>query len=220
MRINMQINLKTVILLSTGLAMLLNVVSFLGHYPKNKDAFLTSWAYADTAAPAVASPTPGPARLSLIPAAPSDPTVTTAASSAQPTADSGVVAAALSRAGFSPEFAPLYLAVQRSTGTPWQLLAAVHRVETGQSGNTSRRSSAGASGPMQFMPATFAHYAADGDGNGTRDINDVDDAMLTAGRYLSANGARTGNYTGALYQYNHSSSYVSTVRALAARLGL
>jgi len=44
--------------------------------------------------------------------------------------------------------------------------------------------------------------------------------MLTAGRYLAANGARTGNYSGALYQYNHSYTYVSQVRALAARLGL
>jgi membrane-bound lytic murein transglycosylase B len=73
---------------------------------------------------------------------------------------------------------------------------------------------------MQFMPATFAHYAMDGDGNGTRDITDVDDAVMSAGRYLAANGAKSGNYTNALYQYNHSSSYVSTVRGIAARLGL
>ena len=44
---------------------------------------------------------------------------------------------------------------------------------------------AGATGPMQFMPATFALYAADGDGNGTTDITNLSDSLLTAGRYLA-----------------------------------
>jgi membrane-bound lytic murein transglycosylase B len=73
---------------------------------------------------------------------------------------------------------------------------------------------------MQFMPATFNSYALDGDGNGTRDITDVDDAIFTAGRYLAAGGANSGNYNDALYHYNHSATYVSQVRGIAARLGL
>jgi soluble lytic murein transglycosylase-like protein len=216
----MQINLKTVILLSGGLALLLNVISFVGSYPRSKDALLTSWAYADTTAPRAPSPSPAPAKLTLLAAAASPSNAATATSSAQPTPDSSIVAADLVRIGLSPEFAPLYLAVQRRTGTPWQLLAAVHHIETGQRGNTNVRSSAGATGPMQFLPATFSSYAMDGDGNGTRDIDDVDDAVMTAGNYLAANGARSGNYSAALYRYNHSSTYVSNVRSLAARLGL
>jgi len=128
--------------------------------------------------------------------------------------------AKLSAAGLKPAFAANYLAVQAQTGTPWQLLAAVHRIETGQSGDTTRSSYAGATGPMQFMPATFNHYALDGDGNGTKDIHDLDDALLTAGRYLAAGGAARGNYQTALFNYNHSNTYVANVLAIAHRLGL
>jgi len=215
----MQINLKTTILLSSLLAVAVNVGQFLVQYPKTKDNFFTTWAYADTATPV---PTITPAKLSMTPVGiPAQPvTAATAPSVSTATADSAAVAARLKQAGFRSEFAPLYLQVQRQTGTPWQLLAAVHKIESGQSGNTSRSSGAGAVGPMQFMPSTFRSYAADGDGNGTKDITDVDDAMLAAGKYLAANGAAAGNYQNALYHYNHSATYVSTVRSYAARLGL
>jgi len=55
---------------------------------------------------------------------------------------------------------------------------------------------------MQFMPRTFAAYAMDGDGDGAKSITDLEDAMLTAGRYLAAGGADKGKYTAALYNYN------------------
>jgi soluble lytic murein transglycosylase-like protein len=215
----MRINLKSTILLSSSLAVLLNVGHFLVSYPKSKDAFFTSSAYADTAsvkaqAAAPAKPSPLPRLSATAPGSSNSP------SASVPTADAVSVAAELSRAGLRSDFASLYLSVQHQTGTPWQLLAAVHRAETGQSGNTNRSSYAGATGPMQFMPATFNHYALDGDGNGTKDITDVDDAMLTAGRYLAAGGASRGQYSQALYNYNHSSSYVSQVLGTAHRLGL
>src|SRR5262249_38651869 len=123
-------------------------------------------------------------------------------------------------AGLNPVYAGLYLSVQQHTGTPWQVLAAVHHYETGQAGTTTRTSSAGATGPMQFLPATFARYAADGNGDGQADIHNLDDAMLTAGRYLAAGGAGRGQYSTALYHYNHSWSYVSRVLDLAHQLGL
>jgi hypothetical protein len=219
----MQINLKTTIMLSSSLAIILNVGHFLVSYPKSKDAFFTSSAYADTvsvkpqtAAPAKPSPLP---KLSAT--APGGSTITPVSTSVSgQTADVASVAAALGRAGLKSDFAALYLSVQHQTGTPWQLLAAVHHQETGQSGNTNRSSYAGATGPMQFMPATFNRYALDGDGNGTTDITDVDDAMFTAGRYLAAGGADRGQYSQALYNYNHSWSYVSLVMSTAHRLGL
>jgi soluble lytic murein transglycosylase-like protein len=213
----MQLNLKTTILLSSALAGLLNLGDFVVGLAQHQDAFFTGWVYADSSS--TPQPQSTPAKLLALPPIAAT-TPVTAASNIQPSADSAMVAAALTRAGLKPEFAPIYLKVQHQTGTPWQLLAAVHRIETGQSGNTSRSSSAGAIGPMQFMPATFAKYGADGDGNGSRDITDVDDAVLSAGKYLAANGAAKGNYQNALYAYNHSWSYVATVRNIASKLGL
>jgi membrane-bound lytic murein transglycosylase B len=212
----MKLNLKTILLFSSLLAVTLNVWQYLASNQQRKDAFAPSWAYADSPS-ATASPAPAThANLAAAPAPAAVP-ATVSAPAADPVA---AAATRLSAAGLKPDYAALYLAVQQQTGTPWQLLAAVHKVETGQSGSTGRSSYAGATGPMQFMPATFNHYAVDADGNGTRDITDLDDAMLTAGRYLAAGGAARGQYSTALYNYNHSWSYVSTVTSIAKRLGL
>ncbi|MFC1656820.1 lytic transglycosylase domain-containing protein [Patescibacteria group bacterium] len=103
---------------------------------------------------------------------------------------------------------------------PWQILSAVHFVETGRSQNTGRCSYAGACGPMQFMPATWRAYGVDGNGDGVRDITNVVDAMYGAANYLAANGANRGAYTAALYRYNHSTTYVNKVLGIARSLGL
>ncbi|MDB5178090.1 MAG: lytic transglycosylase [Patescibacteria group bacterium] len=202
----MKLNLKTTILLSSLLAATLNIWQFFDSALQRRDAFSPSWAYADKAA----GPTPAPAT-------PHTASAQAAAPAPDPTA---AAAAKLTAAGLKPGYAALYLSVQARTGTPWQLLAAVHSVETGQSGTTSRASYAGAIGPMQFMPATFNHYAADGNGDGVTSITDLDDAMFTAGRYLAAGGADKARYSNALYNYNHSWSYVSKVTGIAHRLGL
>jgi membrane-bound lytic murein transglycosylase B len=211
MRMPLTINLKTTILFSAVLAVVLNVWQFFASYQQREAAFAPAWAASDTTA---AAATPAPA-AQLAAATPPPP-----APAAGPADPVPAIAATLARAGLNPTYAALYLSVQQRTGTPWQLLAAVHRVETGQSGSTTRTSYAGATGPMQFMPATFAHYALDGDGNGTKDIHDLSDAMLTAGRYLAAGGAARGQYSNALYNYNHSYTYVSNVLGIARRLGL
>ena len=65
-------------------------------------------------------------------------------------------------------------------------------------------SSAGAQGPMQFIPSTWGQY-----GNGG-DINDDHDAILGAARYLKAAGA-PGNMQKALFAYNHSQAYVNAL---------
>jgi membrane-bound lytic murein transglycosylase B len=95
------------------------------------------------------------------------------------------------------------------TGVPWQVLAAIHMVESKMS-RIATTSGAGAQGPMQFLPATWASY---GQGN----INDNHDAILAAAHYLQAMGA-TGNLAVAIYHYNPSDNYVRAVLAYAAQM--
>jgi soluble lytic murein transglycosylase-like protein len=112
-----------------------------------------------------------------------------------------------------PDLVPIYRAAARRYGVPWSVLAAINRVETSFGRNLST-SSAGAIGWMQFMPGTWAGYGVDADGDGVANPYDPVDAINAAARLLSANGAST-NLAGAVFQYNHSSSYVSTVLQLA-----
>jgi membrane-bound lytic murein transglycosylase B len=100
-------------------------------------------------------------------------------------------------------------------GLRWTLLAAVGQVESGHGRNTGP-SSAGAVGPMQFMPATFRQYAVDGDRDGLADPWDPEDAIWTAARYLCVSGARGGSPDGvhdALFAYNRAEWYVQLVLA-------
>lgn len=103
-----------------------------------------------------------------------------------------------------------YAEAERQTGIPWAYLAAIHFLET-RMGRIHGNSTAGAQGPMQFMPATWAAY---GDGG---DVNDDRDAILAAGRYLAAAGG-PADMAKAVYAYNHDSGYVSAVEAYARNL--
>ena len=88
-------------------------------------------------------------------------------------------------------------------GVPWTVLASVNFVET-RFGRILGPSSAGALGPMQFLPSTWARYGAGGD------IMDPRDAILGAARYLRASGALS-DIRGALFAYNQSTDYVDSV---------
>jgi membrane-bound lytic murein transglycosylase B len=99
---------------------------------------------------------------------------------------------------------------ERRFGVRWELLAAVNLVET--SFNKVRNTStAGAQGPMQFMPATWRAYGLGGD------IHDPHDAILGAANYLRANGGARDERV-ALYHYNHSPLYVDAVLHYAHRI--
>jgi len=99
-------------------------------------------------------------------------------------------------------------------GIDWKLLVAVWQVESGKSMGATRSSSAGAQGPMQFMPGTWRAYGVDGDGDGAKDVSNVHDALNGGARYLAANGADRGDIDNALLRYNHSWSYVNKVKSV------
>ena len=100
-----------------------------------------------------------------------------------------------------------YREAQRRFDVPWQVLAAVNFVETAF-GKVRSPSTAGAQGPMQFLPATWRAYGLGGD------IYDPRDSILGAANYLRASGARR-NLRRALYAYNHSNLYPEAVLAYA-----
>ena len=75
-------------------------------------------------------------------------------------------------------------------------------------------------GPMQFLPATWARFGADGDGDGTRDPNDLDDAAAAAAAYLCAGGRDTADGDGwwdGVLTYNRSLDYARRVWTAADR---
>jgi hypothetical protein len=104
------------------------------------------------------------------------------------------------------DLARFYREAETEFGVPWSYLASIHLVET-RMGRIRGTSVAGAQGPMQFMPGTWAAY-------GEGDVNSDRDAIRAAARYLKANGA-PANMANALFRYNNSQRYVRAVTAYA-----
>ncbi len=119
--------------------------------------------------------------------------------------------------GYKTEYYHLYKQAGGKYGVDWQILAALHKIESGQRGTTSVKSYAGAVGPMQFMPRTFKAYGVDGNGDGQIIITDVSDAIFSAANYVSAN-QKIGGLDKALFQYNRSKVYVAKVKQMASWL--
>ncbi|AJC61966.1 NlpC/P60 family protein [Streptomyces sp. 769] len=105
-------------------------------------------------------------------------------------------------------------------GLDWSVLAAIGKVETDHGRYPTMRSSAGAVGPMQFLPSTFEGYAYPIPPGGANPPTpwDPTDAVYAAARMLCAGGAQTGTSNGlykAIYSYNHADWYVNKVLAQA-----
>jgi membrane-bound lytic murein transglycosylase B len=100
-----------------------------------------------------------------------------------------------------------YQAAEAAYGVPWEILAAIHLVET-RMGRLRGVSTAGAAGPMQFIPATWARF-------GEGDIEDNRDAIMAAARHLSHHGAPE-DIRKALWHYNPTDHYVNAVTGYAA----
>ncbi len=98
-------------------------------------------------------------------------------------------------------------------GEDWYVLAAVGKVESNH-GENMGPSSAGAMGPMQFLPSTWETSGVDGNGDGVANIMDPRDAIPAAAGYLRDGGAPHDWYR-ALYSYNHADWYVKKVLAVA-----
>jgi hypothetical protein len=104
-------------------------------------------------------------------------------------------------------------------GLSWTVLAAIGQIESGD-GTNMGPSSAGALGPMQFEPATWARWGITGFGqSGAPDVLNPYDAVPAAARLLCADGAASGGHSlyTAIFDYNHADWYVREVLALAGR---
>jgi hypothetical protein len=102
-------------------------------------------------------------------------------------------------------------------GLSWTVLAAIGEVESGNGTNVGP-SSAGALGPMQFLPSTWKAVGIDGFGDtGTPNIMNPYDAVPSAAVLLCSDGAAKGGQSlyNAIFSYNHADWYVDEVLAIA-----
>lgn len=145
------------------------------------------------------------------------------------------------------QYLNFYYGAEQQFGVPWNILAAVHRVETIFSTMDPMVSSVGAIGHMQFMPKTwlgwsypggtalgdvnvpddiltnpdkiakYGGYGMDANGDGRADPFDVQDAIYSAAKYLKAAGGEPFDAQKALFSYNREQAYVDKVLDYAYR---
>lgn len=75
-----------------------------------------------------------------------------------------------------------------------------------------------AAGPMQFIPSSWKAVAADGNGDGRKDPDNMFDAALGSATYLCAGNGNLRDIAQrrqAVFRYNHSQEYVDMVISLA-----
>lgn len=99
-----------------------------------------------------------------------------------------------------------YKRAEAETGIPWEFVAGINLVET-RMGRIQGVSTAGAVGPMQFLPTTWAECCEG-------DPSVPEDAIIGAATYLTHRGG-PDDMAKALWGYNNSDYYVNAVTAYA-----
>jgi hypothetical protein len=108
-----------------------------------------------------------------------------------------------------PFLLPIYQACGSQYGIPWYVLASINRNETSFGTNVAT-SSAGANGWMAFMPASWAEWGVDANGDKVRDPYNPVDAICSAANYLDYFGYEESPYD-AIFAYNHADWYVQKI---------
>lgn len=108
-----------------------------------------------------------------------------------------------------PFLLPIYQACGSQYGIPWYVLASINRNETSFGTNVAT-SSAGANGWMAFMPASWAEWGVDANGDKVRDPYNPVDAICSAANYLDFFGYQDSPYD-AIFAYNHADWYVQLI---------
>src|SRR5262249_28267028 len=116
-----------------------------------------------------------------------------------------------------PFLLPIYQACGTEYGVPWEVLAAIDKIETGF-GTNLNVSSAAAEGWMQFLPSSWKIYGLDANGDGREDPYNPVDAICAAAHYLKVAGAHQNLYN-AILAYNHADWYVQEVLLYARAYG-
>jgi transglycosylase-like protein with SLT domain/peptidase M23-like protein len=116
-----------------------------------------------------------------------------------------------------PFLLPIYQACGTEYGIPWEVLAAINKIETGF-GTNLNVSSAGAVGWMQFLPSSWETYGLDANGDGRKDPYNPVDAICAAAHYLKVAGGDKNLYQ-AIFSYNHADWYVQEVLLYARAYG-
>lgn len=140
----------------------------------------------------------------------------------------------------------IYKIAAKEFDIDWRILSAIHLAERDRN-IYPKPSPVGALGPMQFLPSSWFNfigdlsgqreyvlvlevnsrsnysnargYATDGNGDGIADINNYKDAMFSAANYIKSNKDVCGNYSCAIWQYNHAQWYVDKVLGNAYDIG-
>jgi hypothetical protein len=116
-----------------------------------------------------------------------------------------------------PFLLPIYQACGTEYGIPWEILAAINKIET-DFGKNLNVSSAGAVGWMQFLPSSWEMYGLDANGDGRKDPYNPVDAICAAAHYLKVAGGQKELY-GAILAYNHADWYAQEVLTYARAYG-
>jgi hypothetical protein len=116
-----------------------------------------------------------------------------------------------------PFLLPIYQACGTEYGIPWEVLAAINKIET-DFGKNLNVSSAGAVGWMQFLPSSWEMYGLDANGDGRKDPYNPVDAICAAAHYLKVAGGQKELY-GAILAYNHADWYAQEVLTYARAYG-